>query len=1270
MPALKYITRLTSTIALAMLCMHTAMAAELKLADGPLLSSANAPPNILIAVDDSGSMDWETLFPTDSGLLYWDANNRTVLSGSDYIQNGGTAYAYLFPNGSGEKGRRIYTNYAGLPPTPQFGFARSSAYNRAYFDPTSTYEPWVGADYGNANPKQARYEPTADSPDLRIDLTAVQDQANDGYTFYVTAGMNSEGVTYAEVVCEGPWWYRRCYYDTDNWETGDPGSKFQRTGETPIKYYPATFYMPTNWTPPSDFGWKSGAAPLVGYSPSYPSSPDMRRYEIKVGNFTTTAKYNKALQNFANWFTYYRKRHLATRAGITNAFKDVNGPRVGACTINQANASSPADLQMIELDPQDETNHQRFNRQIFNIDYFSAKGTPNRPALKYLGEQLENNTNIITSSCQRNYAILFTDGYNTSTVTGIGNTDQSSDARKTYGAPFGDKEANTIADVAMQYYENLGKIAGARERGIERNQVNVESGCKQTPPDPWLDCQKDLHMVTFGVTLGQRGILFDPDANYSDSDPYEQETAPDWSDISVNSGSYGNEQIDDLWHATINSRGKLLNARTPQGVAAAFKSALDEIFYQDGSLSGVSVNSRSLETDSLAYQASYDGGTWQGYLRAYSVSEDGTTDTRKWDASEKIPGFNERVVITSVDEGSGYVGKPYRPDAVRQIVDDALHHGHPLLDHLDSHGQEVSSAVATDNVVNYTRGQRLFEQSNGGAYRNRYDNILGDIVNSTPTYVGAPDRVRYPVTWTDRYLGNDAAEFPENSRGAAAYSSPGNSNSFAEKFASRTPMVYVGANDGMLHGFDANTGVERLAYIPGTLVDDVAALASPSYEHRFYVDGSPVTGDAFFGGKWHTVLVSGLNNGGNAVFALDITDPGAFNEGNAKNTVLWEYTASGELGQTYGKPAVVRLHNGKWAAIFGNGYNSPGASASLHLVNIANGQALRSPIDTNSAPGGNSPPNGLSEVTPIDVDGDFIVDYAYAGDLYGNVWRFDLTSKSPSEWSKEKVFTAKGPDGKLQPITMAPKVGVHPYGRNYGVMVYFGTGKYLEDGDALYDEDVRNSFYGIWDSDVFSVTPTANWNPSDNTNLTRRDLQQQTITEISAPDDDDKIETYRVVSDKEVTYKTTDEGTGVHGWYMDMPENSGELLINTPTLSGDLVFFNTFVPARETCDLTTSGAIMAVRADTGGRTEQPLFDLNGDYKYNSSDTITINGEQVPVSGIRLSDISPVGPLTVVKRKDGTVEVIYGTSDGSGIGRVGVNVVPQTNRRVSWREIRR
>lgn len=1220
-----------------MLNMTSSSAAELSLADRPLLSSNNVPPNILVAVDDSGSMDWETLFPTDDALLYWNAADNTSLSGSNYIQNGSRKYGYLFPNGAGRKGQRVYTNYLAIPPIPQFAFARSSAYNKAYFDPTVTYAPWLG--YDESTPTSARYDPNIS--DLSLNLREIQRNTGNYQTFDVTRKMDSSGVTYLQKSCF-LWW---C--DTD-WVTDRPNSLFSSTESIAIEYFPATFYMPANWSPPSSYGWKHGAAELVGYSPDDPSSPNMKRYEIKPGNFAPSGAYEKALQNFANWFTFYRKRHLATRAGIATAFDNIDGARVGARTINEADAWSPPDLKMLTLNKESPQERQEFYSQIFNTDFYSAQGTPNRPALKFLGNQLETNPNIIQSSCQRNFAILFTDGYNNAAVAGIRNADQESKANKTYGAPFGDRESNTIADVAMHYYENLGPIAGATKRGIERNQLRVPAGCGEDRPDPWLDCNEDLHMVTLGVTLGQTGKLFDPTSEYSEIYPYEN--PPDWTQIHVTGGGYGSEQIDDLWHATINSRGKLLNARTPQEIAGAFTTALEKILYQDGSLSGVVADSRSLSSGSSVFQASYKGGSWQGELVAYQTTADGIESKAKWSASKKLSSQNpdNRTILTSLKEKTGYVGTAFNTDTLRNVL-----------------GQLTSPLgnVLTSEVLAYLRGNQRLEESNDGSLRNRYGNILGDIVQSTPAYVGKPQRVRYPSTWIDHHLGQSAAEFPENKRGVAPYTGLGK-DAFTQNHGGRSPMIYVGANDGMLHGFQADTGAERLAYIPGTLLGEVADLAQPDYSHRYYVDGTPVTGDAVFDGAWHTVLVSGLNNGGNAIFALDVTDPGQFSEASAQDTVLWEYTDDVGLGQTYGKPSIVRLHNGKWATLFGNGYNSKDGSASLYLLDIGTGTPIRKPIVTYPESSGDGYPNGLSAVTPIDVDGDFITDYVYAGDLYGNIWRFDLTSKRPSDWTVAKLFTARAPGGGVQPITMAPEVGIHSYGKNYGVMVYFGTGKYLENTDALRNKNAHNSFYGVWDRGVFSAQRTQGWSPDTVTGLNRSQLASQSITEVAQTD-----ESYRVVSDRPVTYRTSDAQQGVYGWVLDMPTGSGELLINSPSLNGDIVTFSTMVPAQETCDTDTSGWQMAVRADTGGRTDRPTFDLNGDFKFTNQDFITVgNNKKVAVSGIALSGASPVGSHNSLSH-DGSTVIITGTSDG-GIKTIGLNTLSQTSKRLSWREIRR
>ncbi|MGH8533221.1 MAG: pilus assembly protein [Gammaproteobacteria bacterium] len=241
----------------------------------------------------------------------------------------------------------------------------------------------------------------------------------------------------------------------------------------------------------------------------------------------------------------------------------------------------------------------------------------------------------------------------------------------------------------------------------------------------------------------------------------------------------------------------------------------------------------------------------------------------------------------------------------------------------------------------------------------------------------------------------------------------------------------MGANDGMLHAFDAYTGPtageEAFAYVPAADYKNLNQLTNPSYTHKFYVDGAPTVGDAFFGGSWPTVLVGGLRAGGQAIYALDITDPpgSSDNETGIAAKVLWEFNdvedplannpdyGDKDLGDTFSEPNIVRLHNGQWAAVFGNGYNntksdgllttSTTGNAVLYIVDIATGELIKK-IDTGvgktqdpkTATLANQLPNGLATPAPIDANGDSIVDYIYAGDLFGNLWKFDVSSSNPT----------------------------------------------------------------------------------------------------------------------------------------------------------------------------------------------------------------------------------------------------------------------------------
>ena len=1232
-------------------------AEPLNLADQPLFTGSNVSPNIMVAIDDSGSMDFETVFSAVDGTLHWNSGVASFLNDDGtYRDNSDTygTYGYLFPREDASPEHpdgRVRTDGDAIPPIPQTAFARSPDYNKAYFNPSTTYTPWKSTpqhEFNPADPTAAQYDPLVGSD--TIDLTGQYPKDSpprpqDRKPFRVSKGMTINGGAEYYDCTSG------CDFTTVSVESDD--IKVAEDKNYVFKYFPATFYLKSTSELPTEYD-SYNKPPLVGYAPGLPGQDNgstIYGYQIKPSNFDNSEQYQAAIQNFANWFTYYRNRQLAVRGGIVAAFDRISKVRVGTCTINERH-----DLVMRDLDKSSE--RDLFYNSIFRFDFSVARGTPNRAALRFLGEQLRTNQSIITEPCQQNFAILFTDGFNNDEVTTPlgGNVDKDSLSAAEYGAPFPDDYENTIADVAMEYYENLGTPAS---QSLAPNQMQTPVGCNPEPParpDPSLDCQKNLHMVTFGVTLGQQGTIFNnPDFPEKNNNPYSN--PPDWPNPVT--GTYSKEQIDDLWHAAINSRGQLLNASTPKAVADAFSATLQKIINSKGSAAAVSANSSSLSSDTIAYQASFLGGLWNGRLGAYRASGYGTGGADKtplWEAGEILSDPSqtkpsERTILTNLS-ASGSSPATFTYDALKNI------------------------SSLTQDEFNYLRGVRSGEKSNGGSYRNRGSDILGDIVHSSPVYVGAPNRFRYPAHWLDKLHPNDS----DDPMLESAYSDPTTTTAFAQKNAGRDPTVYVGANDGMLHGFDAKTGQEKLAYVPNAVFSNLASLTDPNYVHRYFVDGTPVSGDVFFGGKWHTVLVGGLGNGGRGIYALDITDPKNFLTSNPGATVLWEYNDS-QLGKTFGTPSIVRLHNGQWAAMFGNGYNSDNRCAVLYLVGIENGQLIRK-ITASNASGnsnhchgnGNVQDNrsGLSSPFPVDLDGDFITDYAYAGDLQGNLWKFDLTSTNSDSWSDTSLFQAVTKNGDAQPITIQPQVGVHPYGKQYGVMVYFGTGKYLENADASPDTLVQNSVYGIWDLDVFTFNKANGGQPLFSTSL-KSNIPRARLTEQSIVDEQTvNGSTYRVLSSNSVDYQHSAADTGgKRGWVLDLPAGVGERVVSNPRIQQRTLSFSTLIPSGQACTPGASGYFTVVDSTTGGRTPFSAFDLNGDRQFNSEDTVEENNEKVGVSSIAFSsDQGAPGAAThVVDRVNQSDTATVSTTSGNLV-QFDLNQGRKPDSRRSWREIRR
>jgi type IV pilus assembly protein PilY1 len=688
-----------------------------------------------------------------------------------------------------------------------------------------------------------------------------------------------------------------------------------------------------------------------------------------------------------------------------------------------------------------------------------------------------------------------------------------------------------------------------------------------------------------------------------------------------------------------------------QQLAAAF----DEIARRVGSASSASVNAGSISSQTRVYQAKFNSGDWTGQLFSFPVqqtdnpatpaNEIGTLLAHDWEASERVPDDLSRVIITRNANTSTAVG-------FRWANIGALRQGQlqPLG---DSKGQAR---------LNYLRGDGSQERP-AGEYRNR-PSKLGDIVSSSPVFVGAP-----------------RALYPDALHPTAPHSS------FRASRALRPTMVYAGANDGMLHAFNGATGVEAMAFIPSAVFPNLHELTKPSYSHRFFVDGTPTVGDAFYGGAWHTVLVGGLNRGGRSIYALDVTNPESFSEANAANIYRWEYT-NADLGYTYSRPAIVRMANGQWAAIFGSGYHNAASvvgstgRANLFIVNISTGALIRK-IDTNV--GSVADPNGLATPAVVDLDGDFIVDYAYAGDLQGNLWKFNLTSTSPASWdvafisgtTKSPLFVATNAAGIRQPITSKPEVGVGPKG--VGMIVLFGTGKFMELSDKSPTQ--TQSFYGVIDNNTIDATDIV----SGRTVMTQQQIIFEgpvTLTTVPDGPDADTLPDVTATTPVRVTTKNPVAGATGRGWYLDLlspnaPNFRGEMQVSDSVLRNGRIIFTTLIPDADPCSTGGSSWLMEMDALTGGRLDETPLDLNNDGEFTDADfvEVIIGGVpvRVPVSGM-MPDVGITQKPGILTDGTGNAEFKYlsGTTanaGGSNIQRAVENPGLNSEGRQSWRQIK-
>ncbi len=622
--------------------------------------------------------------------------------------------------------------------------------------------------------------------------------------------------------------------------------------------------------------------------------------------------------------------------------------------------------------------------------------------------------------------------------------------------------------------------------------------------------------------------------------------------------------------AVAGGTGSYYPASSPAALVNDLNSIL--ISVQHGSLSTTAstVNSTRLQTGSVEYQANFTSSDtpyqdWTGDLfeKTLNLASGAPSGAARWSVSALLDAqvasggwANRRLIATwnpSLNAGAGG-GAPFEWSSATpsQAISAAQQ---ALLQPLDALGQRR---------LDYLRGDSSQEQHQGvGNFRNR-SHILGDIVDSQPIFVGAPNGTYFTASYF----------------------------AFQGTQASRPSMLYVGANDGMLHAFNATSGTELFAFVPNGVFANLFNLTAPLYnqKHLFFVDGSPQSDDVMFAdGSWHTLLVGGENAGGRTVYALEVTSPASLTTQSAvANAVAWEFSDA-DMGLSYSEPRIAPIAaTPGFAVFFGNGYNSPSNHSILYALNPQTGRMLAK-IDLCSATGvpagtcSASAPQGLSSVAVGNSDGlqGQPITRVYAGDLQGDLWAVDVSSSSPANWTVKLLFQARDPSGRPQPVTTAPVITLNPhYPRQAGLFVMFGTGEFLTASD-LSNQQTQTA-YGVWDM------------PSGTGPYARANLQSQTLGLVTAAQSG-------LPQDILVDTSNTVNFTNKVGWYDDLPTN-GQRFMNTPQLLNGAFIATLNTPPTSACGVPATPMLLELNYATGGALARPQLDINASLTLDAQDT--------------------------------------------------------------------
>ena len=1120
-------------------------ATQLNLNDMPLFVSTSVPPNIVVSMDDSGSMAWGVM--PDATSSNW-------------------------------------------PET----FYRSAHYNKIYYDPSVTYV--APNDSVGAKLPDASY------------ISAIR-----GF-YYDASNQESVNLSTSFAAIYYHYDYELALLLDDDYVVNDcPSCALQ-----PAYYYNFDDNLAGCTNVISDQSRDSDCySKVVINTDSYAG----------MGGTNTAGKtLSEEQTNFANWFQYYSIRGDAGKTALTRAFVPdsvSNAVRVGRQALNNDTtvSSGASSTEIAEFDAAERANFYDW------IDAVRTNGsTPLRSAAVRAGNyysglnayrDIPSNSSSDAVSCRLNTHIMLTDGFYNGSFTDPTDFFQDEALGNTLpdGTPYNPGTTNqfiypnansdeSLADIMWHYWASdlaptlTDNLPPYYTEEIIGSATEAQYWNPENDPASWQ------HMVSYMVSFGLSGTVPTTEAVYQNLLDGASYTANDgvttqtgWPAIdTVN----GDGVADDLYHAGINGHGGFFNATDPNELVDAFKSITERIAARQSTASTVVANSGRISSGNLVYLASFDTEKWIGQLQAFEVSDGsgfdpdetapatcndqsfGTLCSEIWDAANEntrvtLPHTTRKIYTYDSTEVSGVPvgGIEFKWSSLNATQA-------ALLDDGDGQGEAR---------VNYLRGDESNETENSGSFRSRRslitdgdDTRVGPIVHSSPVYVGN---------------GVDANGFREY-----AFTDTLESKSytaFLTRIASRNPMIYAGGNDGMLHAFNAERtgGEEVFAYVPNQILKDVHELTESTFSAGAYVDGPISTLDVFYSGDWHSVLVGALRTGGKGFYALDITDPTE----TADEIALWEFTDDNDIdmGYSFGKAQLVKLNDGRWAAIVANGYNSTNEKAVLFVLNIEDGSIIKKfEVD-------NSGNNGLSGSVAISVDRDFMIDYVYAGDLQGNMWKFDLSSTVVGDWEYAKLFKASSG----QAITGSVTVGNHPENKS-GRLVYFGTGKYLEQSDLTSTN--TESFYAVLDDDSCTGSSAC---------ITPSTLVSQTVEGASLAG--------RTITDNTIDW-TSDKG-----WRVALSSLFGvsERVVGRPALSGSLIVFNTIIPESGRCNSGGETFTFVLDRNNGGAFDSPTLDYNADGRVDKNDKkdgkVVVAMQPEPPSG---SSKDPAPDLVILVSGDG------------------------------------